>query len=140
MDRRVIPFKRWHYDWLGATAEPGNTRLAPSVLAQLESENSYAGIVDGEVVFCAGTVAQWPTRHTTWALLHETLSKQHMLWITREVRAGLDKVKGRIELTVRTDFTPGMKWAHLLGFHIETRLLACYGPEGEDHVGFVRIN
>lgn len=140
MDRKVIPFKRWHYDWLGVGIEPGLARLHDSVLAHLEAQNSWTGVVDGEVVFCAGTTQQWPTRHTTWALLHETLSRQHMLWITREVIAGLDRVKGRIELTVRRDFPQGMKWARLLGFRLETPLLACYGPEGEDHAGFVRIN
>lgn len=140
MDRKIVPFKRWHYEWLDAVAEPGYTPLHPSVLAVLEQQKSYTGIVDGEVVFCAGTVEQWPTRHTSWAALHEKLSAQHILWITREVRAGLDRVKGRIELTVRRDFPQGMKWARLLGFHLETPLLACYGPEGEDHAGFVRIN
>jgi hypothetical protein len=140
MDRKVVPFKRWHYDWIGISAEPRSVRPHESVLAQLEQENSWTGIVDGEVIFCAGTVAQWPTRHTTWALLQETLSRQHMLWVTKEVLKGLATVKGRIELTVRTDFPAGKQWARMLGFQVETPLLKMFGPEGEDHIGYVRMN
>lgn len=140
MLRKIIPFKRWHYQWIERATEPGFMTLHDSVLAQLERENSYTGVVDGEVVFCAGTVQQWPTRHTTWALLDEKLSPKHILWITREVLAGLARVKGRMELTVRTDFPAGQQWAKMLGFRVETPLLEKFGPEGEDHIGYVRIN
>lgn len=140
MDRKIVPFRRWHYDWLGIGVERGGFAPSPLVLAQLEESNSYTGIIDGDVVFCAGTTAQWPTRHVGWALLHERLSRPHMLWITREVRAGLERVRGRIELTVRADFPAGMRWAEMIGFHVETPRLEMYGPDGEDHIGYVRVN
>lgn len=139
MVRKIVPFKRWHYGWL-EVAKPNRYALHDSVLAQMEEANSYTGIVDGNVVFCAGTLAQWPTRHIGWALLHERLSRPHILWITREVRAGLECVKGRIEMTVRADFTQGQRWAKAIGFRVETPLLEAYGPDGEDHIGYVRVN
>ena len=139
MQRSIVPFRAWHFAWLGESIERSGPVVSYDMLRQLEQQNSYTGIVDGDVVFCAGTVAQWPTRHTTWALLGAQ-APQHTLWVTREVRAGLDKVKGRIELTVRADFTRGQKWAKVLGFRVETPLLEKYGPEGEDHIGYVRIN
>jgi hypothetical protein len=33
-----------------------------------------------------------------------------------------------------------MKWAKMLGFRVETPLLTMFGPEGESHVSYVRIN
>lgn len=139
MTRKVVPFKRWHLDWLGEAAEPGPFSLSDAVLRQLESANSWTGMVDGEVVACAGTIAQWPTRHIAWALLGRN-SAAHMLWITRCVRKNLKHVKGRIEMTVRADFPQGQHWAEILGFHVETPEMPMYGPEGETHVGYVRVN
>lgn len=139
MLRKIVPFRTWHFAWLGESIEPC-FGMSNATLATLEAQDSYTGMVDGDVVFCAGLVRQWPTRHTTWALLNREKAPEHILWITREVRAGLAGVKGRIELTVRADFPQGQRWAELLGFRIETPRLEMFGPEGEDHIGFVRVN
>lgn len=140
MDRKIVPFKRWHHDWLGESAEPGGfIKLSEMVRAQLETENSWTAVVDGRVIGCAGTVQQWPGRHVAWAVFAPDAG-EHMLWITRSAIEHLAKVKGRIELTVRTDFPIGMKWARLLGFRVETPVLERFGPAGEDHIGYVRIN
>lgn len=136
MIRKVVPFRSWHLAWLGRSLEPGPMPSA-GVIASLEGQPSYTGMVDGEVIACAGVVQQWPGRHTCWALLGPS-APQHIRWITREVRKVLDAVSGRIELTVRCDFPAGQKWAELLGFHIETPRLKSFGPEQEDHVGYVR--
>lgn len=140
MLRKVVPFRSWHFEWVGDASEPGDVGLHPTVLAQLERENSWTCIVDGAVVMCAGTVKQWSTRHTSWALLNRELSPPHMRWLTQETRKNLAGVAGRVELTVRADFPQGQKWARLLGFEVETPLLKMFGPEGEDHIGYVRIN
>lgn len=105
----------------------------------MESANSWTGVVDGTPVVCAGTLQQWPGRHTAWAYVAKG-TRPHMAWITERVRENLDGLKGRIELTVRADFAPGLRWARRLGFAVESPLLKMYGPHGEDHVGFVRIN
>lgn len=143
LDRRVVPFKRHHYEWLSALshrAEGGlNLPISASVFDQLEAENSWTGVVDGEPVVCAGTMMQWPGRHTAWAYVAKgTLPL--LPWITQHVRAAVERVKGRIEFTVRSDFPAGQRWARSLGFQVETPLLRAFGPEGEDHVGYVRFN
>lgn len=137
MIRKVVPFRSWHLAWLGRTLEPGPMPDA-GVIASLEGQRSYTGMVDGEVIACAGVVTQWATRHTCWALLGPTAPK-HIRWITQEVRKVLAAVPGRIELTVRFDFPAGQKWAEMLGFEVETPCMKNFGPEGEDHVGYVRI-
>ena len=142
VDRRVVPFRRWHYAWLAdgfRAAEGGDFRLSPGALASLEGENSWTGLIEGEVMVCAGTIAQWPGRHTAWAYVARG-TLRHMPWITAETKKALDAVKGRIEFTVRADFPAGLRWAKTLGFEVETPLLKNYGPEGESHVGFVRFN
>lgn len=142
MDLRVAPFRRHHYEWLRAsnpTADGGMFVATESTLAQLERQNSWTGVVDGTPIACAGTYMQWPGRHTAWAYLGRNTGP-HMKWITKAVLANLAGVKGRVELTVRSDFPAGQRWARMLGFKVETPKLEAFGPLGEDHVGFVRIN
>ena len=140
MDRRTVPFRRWHYDWIVEqdAAEGGMFRLSPQVAAQAEGENSWTGVVDGAPVACAGTMQYWPGRHMAWAYIVRG-ARRHMPWITKEVVKVLDQVRGRIELTVRCDFPAGQRWAARLGFVVETPVLRAFGPEGEDHVGWVRF-
>ena len=142
LDLRVVPFKRIHYEWLRATspvADGGMFVATDGILAQIETQNSWTGAANGEAIVCAGTIQQWPGRHTAWAYLGKHTGP-HMLWITRAVLANLAKIKGRIEFTVRADFPQGQRWAKMLGFEVETPCLKAYGPTGEDQVGFVRIN
>lgn len=142
-DRRVVPFRPWHYDWLVEhSPTPGEGRgmkLDAKTRGQLESENSWTGVVDGSPIVCAGTIQHWPGRHQAWAYLSRDTGP-HMLWITRQVKRVVDQVKGRVEFTVRSDFEAGQRWAELLGFRIETLWLEKFGPFGEDHVGYVKVN
>lgn len=141
-DRRVVPFRAWHYEWL-LKHEATEHGSQPSMgdMEMVARENSWTGVVDGSVFVCAGTIRQWRGRHCAWAYIALVPGwKRHMPWVTEEVRKALDKLEGRIEFTVRADFPAGQRWAQRLGFQVETPLLKAYGPEGEDHVGFVRIN
>jgi hypothetical protein len=140
-DRRVVPFKAHHYPWLlesNALTEPALPSSEGSLLL-LERENTWTGVVDGDPIICAGTIRQWPGRYVAWACI-ATGTLRHMPWITEEVLKNLATVSGRIEMTVRADFPAGQRWAKRLGFEIETPLMRAYGPRGEDHVGFVRVN
>lgn len=140
MIRSVVPFKSWHHGWLAPSAETaGKFAMPEATLLELERHNSWTGVIDGMPVVCAGTIKQWNGRHISWAHLAQDTGP-YMHWITQEVRRNLACVRGRIESTVRVDFEAGHRWARLLGFHVETPLLKAYGPEGEDHVGYVRFN
>ena len=139
-DRIVVPFRRWHYDWLAPRAEGGRLpAMSDGLMAQLEVSNSWTGVIDDVPLVCAGTVQAWPGRHQAWAYVSRG-TLRHMSWITSEVLSNLARVKGRIELTVRADFPAGLRWAKTLGFKIETPCLEAFGLDGENHVGFVRIN
>ena len=136
----VVPFRRQHYAWLSPRAEGG--RLPPmsdALLAQLEASNSWTGVTEGEPVVCAGTVQAWPGRHQAWAYVTRGTLRL-MPQITTAVLSNLARLKGRIEFTVRADFPAGLRWARTLGFEVETPRLRAFGLDGEDHVGFVRVN
>lgn len=135
--KAVVPFRRWHYKWL--MDRTAGVFMPEPVLAQLEGENSWTGVVENDPLVCAGTVQQWPGRHVAWAYLGDDTGP-HMRWITREVQQNLTRVQGRIELTVRCDFPAGHRWAEMLGFKVETPRMEGFGPEGEDHTGYVRFN
>lgn len=138
-DRVVVPFRRWHYDWLDPSAVDGPRLAVPEEsLERLEDGRSWTGVVNGVPIVCAGVIQHWRGRSEAWAFMsHRT--GPHMLWITREVKKKLDEVQGRIEITVRHDFVAGQRWAALLGFKIEG-WLERYGPEGESHISYVRFN
>ena len=137
---KVTPFRRWHMQWLqqaGAAAD-GRFGYGIDVLMELEKQNSWTAVLDGTPVACGGTMLHWPGRHMAWVYFNPD-TRPHMLALTRAVVHALSKVRGRVEFTVRADFKQGHRWAKMLGFSVETPLLKQYGPEGEDHVGYVRF-
>ncbi len=137
--RAIVPFRRWHLAWLiGDGKAMGGVVMDTSTLMSLETQNSWTAVVDGGPVACGGTIQQWPGRHTAWAYL-PARSGPHMRMITLAAGKTLAKPQGRIEITVRSDFAAGHRWAQMLGLEREA-LFRAYGPEGEDHVGYVRFN
>lgn len=139
--RVVVPFKPWHFGWLKESHSEtlNGIVVGDDVLRQMQAHNSWTGVVDGEPVACAGTVMQWPGRHTAWAYMCKG-SGPHMRWITQEVLKRIVDIKGRIELDVLANFKAGHRWARTLGFRVEAPLMKAYGPAGEDFVGYVRLN
>src|SRR3990167_10648308 len=112
VDLRVVRFKPWHYSWLAtrAKAEGGvNFPISDGLLSQLEAQNSWTGVIDGDPMVCAGTIQQWPGRHTAWAYVARG-TLPYMAWITENVNANLAFVTGRVEFTVRADFKAGHRW------------------------------
>lgn len=138
---RLVPFRRWHLDWIksGGEAVGGEGGLTPEVLAALERQNSWTAVVDDAAIACGGTMLQWPGRHIAWVYLNAQAGP-HMGFITKAVLKQLEQIEGRVELTVRKDFEKGHRWARMLGFKVETPTLEAFGPLGEDHVGYVRFN
>lgn len=138
---REVPFEAWHISLLMKDDASAALRCEydPLVLKYLEKGNSWTLLADDVPVLCGGTLKQWEGRHTGWAILNADTGK-HMITVTRRARRIMGEAKGRVECTVRQDFAAGQRWARMLGFEIETYALKQYGPEGEDHIGYVRIN
>ena len=140
MTVEIVPFRRWHQEWLdefGLAAGGIGPVLDPTTMDYLERRDSWTAVHNGEPVACGGYVTQWPGRHVCWMFMNY-VAGPHMLSITRAVIKKLDAISGRLELTVRCDFRAGHRWAKMLGFLVETQTMKAYGPEGEDHTLYVR--
>lgn len=141
---RVVPFEAWHVKALSLAedAETGYAELLdPNVHSPLESTQAWSVLSsEGDVVACGGTIRQWKGRYVAWAYMTPQTGCC-MLRLTRLVRDVLDEISGRVEITVRADFAAGRRWAELLGFEVENPpgVLRRYGPEGEDHISYVRV-
>jgi hypothetical protein len=137
---KVTPFRRWHLLWLmDEPAVGGALPFDIEVAMTLEKHNSWTASDDGAPIACGGTIEQWKGRHQAWMFM-TTRTAPHMLTITRAVKRQLAATPGRVEMTVRADFPQGHRWARMLGFQREfPGVLKQYGPEGEDHVGYVRL-
>ena len=141
MTLSVVPYKAWYLKWLQdkGAAEGGGLRFTEDQMWALEDHPGWVAL-NGETPIAAGGVVRiWPGRWSAWAFLPKD-SGPHMLFITRAARECLKTVKGRIEMTSQCEFNPGHRWARLLGFALETPRMEKYGPDGEAHTSYVRIN
>lgn len=139
---QVVRFQRWHLAWLESVgcAETGVAQtLGLEERKFLERSDSWTGVWNGDPIVCAGLIQYWPGRSQAWAYMGKNAGR-HMTWVTNRVMEHLAKVQGRIEMTVRMDFEPGQRWARMLGFEVEAPCMAHFGPEGENHIGYARIN
>lgn len=102
---------------------------------------SFSAVHDGVVIGAAGLLPRWPGYAVAWVLTGVVPLRA---WpaITRETRrileAGHNAGFRRIEMTARADDPPANRWARKLGFK-PYAALHLYGPNGEDHVGYVKI-
>ena len=146
MSYKFVPFEAWHMKAFAMVDSVDGFNVTDIMQEQecaaLERFTSWSLIdEDNDVVACGGLVPQWKGRYTAWMYITRKASKC-MLRITRLVKAVLDDAEGRVEMTVRKDFSEGHRWAKLLGFEVENPpgILKQYGPFGEDHISYVRIN
>lgn len=141
-DYRLTRFQAWHLDVIRGKgdAEGGYVPIDEFTLRCMErAPNSWTVVVDGEPLMCGGTLALWEGRHLGWAYLAKNAGA-HMVSATRAAKRKLAEAKGRVEITVRSDFEPGHRFARMLGFEIETPILRAFAPGGVDHTGYVRFN
>lgn len=124
---------------LGGKCIGGHLDMDQATLNYMATHPGYTLYYNESPVACGGTVPIWPGRWQGWALLN-ALAGPHMLPITRYAKQVMGLPVGRVEISVQTTFPAGQRWARLLGFDIETPLLRGYGPDGEDHIGYVRFN
>lgn len=142
MTYAVVKLRAWQYRWLlesQEAAEGGRPELTGEHFAALEASDCWTMVCDGDPIACGGVMEHWRGRYVAWIYMGKNAS-EHIVAITRIARDKVSRAKGRVEMTCRADFAQGLRWARMLGFVVETPLLKAYGPQGEDHVGFVRIN
>lgn len=140
MSYLIARFHRWHLACLSESFGGFYMPDDPAILKFMEeSPNNWTVLHDGTPIASGGTLEQWPGRHMAWASLGAE-TRRHMLTVTRAAYETVHRPRGRVEMTVRADFSAGHRWAKLLGFFIETPVMHKYGPDGKDHVGYALIN
>ncbi len=93
----------------------------------------------GRIVLCCGAIPMHAQRMHVWAVLSNDASR-HLPAVVKLVRGFVARLGARrTEMTIRSGFASGHKWARLLGFACEGRLRA-YGENGEDHHLYAKIH
>ena len=135
----LVPFRREHVGMIaaGGISELGRLVLTEDVLRAFERQSSWTMLAGALPIAAGGVFELWAGRFQGWALINRQAGP-YMLDITRAARKVLAGARpGRIELTVRADFTAAHRWARMLGFEVETPRMRNFGPDGADHVGYV---
>lgn len=136
-----IPFEPGHAKQirLQPRQQPAAHLVGDSHYVQLARAPSIA-IVDGdEVLMCGGIFEIWPGRAIAWAMLAESIGHR-MVSCVRIVRRFFDEqAVARVEMDVEVGHEEGHRFAHLLGFELESPRLRRYYPDGGDGALYVRI-
>ena len=101
---------------------------------------SYSAFAGDTLVACAGCVEIWDNRATAWALVSKNAGA-HLFGLHRFVEGFMVSAKWRrIEAYVDAGFEPGMRWARMLGFKLETpEPMRAFRPDGHDCFMFARV-
>lgn len=109
----------------------------PEILANLPE--SYAVLVDGRPVCCAGLSEFWPGRAEAWAMVSRHAGP-YFLAIHRRAKAYLEKSPmRRIEASVDASFEVGHRWVRALGFKLEAPHRPGYRVDGGDCALYARV-
>lgn len=97
---------------------------------------AWTALVHGAPVCCAGFHEPWDGRAIAWAVLGDP--GRYFRNVTTAVRRALDAHPAeRIEAHVKVGFRAGERWARLLGFRPESRMVRF--NQGQDYWCFARF-
>lgn len=143
---RVEPFEVYHLDLIDEREIYSDSRdfHKDHIKAMSESSNFYAlTIFDGGLVASiVGLVSFWPGVAECWAITTEHIKKKPYTFhrLVLELLKDCENIfkLHRIQITVRTDYNMGMRWARALGFYPEG-IMKKYMPDGTDHYICARV-
>ena len=120
--------------------EFARSSLSDRGLAESLAEgDSYAGIIDGRVVACAGVQQMWEGRGEAWALIARDIGPRGMHELHFQAKRFLERsALRRIEASCDAASAQAHRWLILLGFKYEGPL-AKYTPDGRDCLRFARV-
>ncbi len=97
---------------------------------------------DDKVYAVFGLTFLWNGVAEGWALLTDKISEFKFALhkrILNAIKFYVEKMDiKRLQITVKSDFEKGIKWAEALGFEKES-LMKKWGPEGADYYQYVRL-
>lgn len=115
------------------------TSITPKHAESLAEHPSETVLHGDEVLLCGGVIPIWAGRAMVWAYVSADAGP-HMLPVTRATQRFLsDYAVPRMELYVEEEFENGHRWAHMLGFQIESPLALRFFPDGSAASIYVRL-
>jgi hypothetical protein len=138
----IVPFKPEHVKEmeLQDSQKYLSSFANDNVLASLQGDWSFTGVVNGVPIGCAGIIPMWQGRGIAWAYLSSRATKHQFIQVHRAVKKFLDDCYlQRIEMTVDCEFAEGHRWAHKLGFTMEAPRMRAYNPNGGDCALYARV-
>lgn len=125
------PFKPEHLDRLriqpAQIAEIGI--ITPTIAATLSQHDAWT-FTDGDEVLLCGGIVEHQGAWLLWSAMSADVGSR-LITLTRIAKRYLKLNAMRIETGVRVGFTPGCRWAELLGFKRD-------GFDGPQHYRYVR--
>ncbi len=97
-----------------------------------------------KIILSSGVFQLWPSTYELWMFKSDDLAKQNALDLTRKAKMFVSYTTQlsylrRLQIVVRNDNSPAMRWARLIGFDYEATLTA-YTPDGVDCHIYTRFN
>lgn len=119
-----------------------NPFLEEEYKVAIKAGQAISMLVNGVVVAIIGVVIVNKATAEVWSITSEEV-KKHPIEFQRNVTALLEAYKNvakikRLQITVRSDFNEGTRWAESLGF-VKEGLMKKYGSDGHDHYLYGRV-
>ncbi len=108
------------------------------LLDQIQRQNSWTLLIDGEAEGVGGTVEYWPGRSMVWAIFTDK-ARQHPRTMSKSARHALKFANGRIEASARTDWPQAQRFLEHLGFS-KGELMEEYDACNADHYAYTIYN
>lgn len=139
----VVPFLPYHVDLLRAQGVQGaqlnEVSLVLGPCANVPPGPAVSAFDGDRILICGGIAKITNTNGVCWALLSEEAGKHmHSLHFAVKRFITLQPWR-RLEASVEKNFEAGCRWVQLLGFEMEGEMRG-YGPNGETHLRYARVN
>ena len=137
-----VPFKRAHLLPLllqDINLDQKSAFINEGLLERVEEIESFTGMWNDQVMFCAGIAPVWKGRGHVWIIFNEE-SKENFVPVIRGLRKFLKEHPcRRIEVSMATHLEFAKRRARMLGFTEETPIARKYTPDGQDCSIFTMI-
>jgi hypothetical protein len=100
----------------------------------VDRDNSFTGLAEGRVLFCAGVTAYWEGRGEAWAFFNRDLLPKYALKVIKSFKRYLRDIAPfqRIEASAEVDNESYQRFLVGLGFKKIVDCASRYFPDGKD--------
>ena len=139
----VREFKPEDLDALDGRLQPAQAHLQarmkePDYAGSIQKGEAFTVEHGGVVVACAGVIELWPNRGLAWSLIARDAGAAFPAFTKAVARHLAGTRFHRVECYVDWAFTAGHRWARMLGFNFEGKLIG-FSPAKTDMAMYARV-